>query len=1755
MHGITAETQVHNHVASRWRADERPSDTSHPAGNEGGQIDLIAMGAIAISGKGTMSGQGKSEPSAGARPDVPDVSGDALLLAVQQANRPITVFDEHRRIVYTNQALVDLLGYAREELIGTDPTRILPASDLSAEELARHRALPWGVERFHTEITLMTKDGRRIQARISSAPFGEPSASGARWSIDLTQDITDEWQIRELERDMLDVLASGLSYEETGQYLATRVAAITPGVSVSVCGIRDGRMYPWAAPSFLPEYGTHFDQMPIGEGVAGCGTAAVRGEPVMIEDIATHPFWEGHRHVVLPSGFRSNWTYPAKDRDGNVVATFAFYFREAPAAEQVEYLQRIAEAGTRLTTLAIEREENRRAVHRLVQFDPLTGLPNRTYMLRQLATRLGAGDGAEASVLVVNIDRFRDVNEALGHAAGDQVLLTVAGRLHDAIGDHDLLARTQGDQFVVLTGGDALVLAGRLLAALQDPMEIDGQQISLVASIGISVATGDREDTEALLASAEAAVQQVKAQGGGSYAVGGGAETNPVARDRLLMSSALKRAIANDQLALVYQPQVETGSGRLHGLEALVRWCDPNFGSVPPGKFVALAEETGQIEALSRWVLREACRQLASWRADGLGVPSVSVNLSPMNFRQADLPAYIAGLLEEYALPGECLVAEMTENTVVALTPDMLEVVEGIRRLGVGLSVDDLGTGYSSLTNLVSLPVTEVKIDRTFIAGMQDQPGLRALVAAVVGLGRSLGLAVVAEGVETDEQRDLLSSLRGPIIQGYLLSPPLPPDRAAEWIVRATATHRDRPWTTSALAARVTSPTGLLPAAERLAIIITDATGAVQYATPTYAALYAEIAGDAAGEGDLTPLALTACAIEPQLSEEFAQHLQDGLRWEREGNFTFADGSLRLLRVATWPMRAHDEEDSGLRVTLIVDLLAIDGYVQQLNRMNARHRMIVDTAPDAILIAENGIIVYANLLAGRLFADGYADELLGRPVDEVLPPSERAGLLARLEESRRIPRRPVLAELTIPASVSYQTDGDRVVLRTFVLTTQLNEDGWIAHIGFNDITAQHHFQRRLEREREYSDTVIDALPGIFYHYDANGHMRRWNRNHAVLTGHTPEDLLDSTADMHFSETEAKKVYAAMEDVFATGYATVEANFLLADGTEEPYLLTGIRFVEADGTVGLIGIGLSIKEQRRATEDARKSLSLLKGQMSASAEGLLLADHDNLELIANPRFFELWDMSPEIIAATGPGYIDDLSRFLIAHVVEVDHVVAVLRRVNAEPDFMADGEVSLLNGRTLHYHTAPLVDAAGTERERRYGRTWVFRDVTEERRAQREAEHLANYDAVTGLPNRHRIRQIIDEVSRDPEARFGVMVVDLDNFKDINDGYGHDVGDHALTYTGQRLAELLASATPDAVIARYGGDEFLVVVRNISDAEHMQAVLDAVVTGLPDPVELAGRNMRISASAGGAIFPQDADTVEGLLKAADIAMYHAKRAGRNRAQVFNAEFAEQRRRAVSLERDLRDAIANGQLEMHYQPKADTITGNITGFEALMRWHHPVEGLVPPDTFIALAEESTLINQLGSWALGEVCAQAKIWLDAGVAAPPVSINVSAHQILYRDLVAEVRDVLAATGLPAHLLQIELTETALARDPDLVSETLTRLAELGVTIAIDDFGTGYSSLSYLRAFPAHTLKIDKSFVDDLLTDEGDEKIVRATISLAHNLGYRVVAEGVETEEQRERLRELGCDEIQGWHLGHPVTVAEVAAFIRDHTARVAL
>lgn len=432
-------------------------------------------------------------------------------------------------------------------------------------------------------------------------------------------------------------------------------------------------------------------------------------------------------------------------------------------------------------------------------------------------------------------------------------------------------------------------------------------------------------------------------------------------------------------------------------------------------------------------------------------------------------------------------------------------------------------------------------------------------------------------------------------------------------------------------------------------------------------------------------------------------------------------------------------------------------------------------------------------------------------------------------------------------------------------------------------------------------------------------------------------------------------------------------------------------------------------------------------------------------------------------------------------------------------------------------------------------------------ANQQLRHLATHDALTGLPNRvlldDRLGQAIAHSERHNES-FAVLVLDLDRFKVINDSLGHRVGDEFLNVVAQRLTAIVPSTD---TVARVGGDEFVLVVNQSAGSQSAAQIAERAIASLSEPIKIGGVDLRASTSIGIAVYPKDGVAADSLIAHADAAMYCAKQRGRNTLQLFEPGMDMRTHERLSLENALHSALEKRQFELHYQPKVDAETGHINSAEALIRWRHPERGLIMPDDFIPLAEECGLINAIGEWVLREACRQCSSWRRDGLPPLRVAVNVAASQFRQGNLLHIVRSAIDDAGLDPRYLELELTESAVMTHPEESTAILEQLSRMGVLVSVDDFGTGYSSMSYLRRFPIDKLKIDRGFVKDLLTRADDACIVQAIISLAHSLRLKVVAEGVETPEQLDSLRLMGCDQYQGYHFSPPLPASEFGALIR--------
>lgn len=707
-----------------------------------------------------------------------------------QTNRAVIITDVGQNIRYVNSAFTTLFGYTNDEAAGRRVAELIAGCHTDRKAIAKLvKRLMHGGGRGEVEVLVYDKDGEEIWICARIDAFRDRKGR-VKHIFALVDDITETKQLRSLQQLIMSALADEVPISDIADRLCRRVEEIAPDVVCSLLHVdAAGLVHPLGGPSLPEDYSRALDGVAIGPNVGSCGTAAFYGEPVLAEDIDTDPRWQPYKTRPLEVGLRACWSTPIKAKDGRVIATFAFYFREPRAPSK--WHRRIVDACVDLGAFAIERKEARAEIARLAYHDILTGLPNRAQLRHLITTAIDAcPTGSHVALAFLDVDHFKDVNDTLGHAAGDELLIQLAQRLRKHIGPEDMLGRLGGDEFVILlpqrNAESAERVAADITEALAAPLRLGSKLMPMSASIGISLYPDHATDIDTLMQQADAAMYMAKQAGRSTHRMFN-AEMNGLAEQRLALIAALRRAIAEGALSLSYQPQIRSCDGAIHGVEALARWHDAALGDVSPAKFIPLAEECGLIEQIGLWSVREACRQMASWRRAGLNIPSVSVNLSPLNFRNVTLAARLKDILAEYDLPPDALMLEITEGAFMQDSVAALETMNAIRELGVGLSVDDFGTGYSSLSRLAHLPIRELKIDRSFMRDIERDAGALAIATAVVRVGQGLGMTVVAEGVETEGQRRTLAELGCDVVQGFLYAPALAPVAFERWLIEHCA--------------------------------------------------------------------------------------------------------------------------------------------------------------------------------------------------------------------------------------------------------------------------------------------------------------------------------------------------------------------------------------------------------------------------------------------------------------------------------------------------------------------------------------------------------------------------------------------------------------------------------------------------------------------------------------------------------------------------------------------------------------------------------------------------------------------------------------------------------------------------------------------------------------------------------------------------------------------------------------------------------
>jgi diguanylate cyclase (GGDEF)-like protein/PAS domain S-box-containing protein len=723
-------------------------------------------------------------------------------------------------------------------------------------------------------------------------------------------------------------------------------------------------------------------------------------------------------------------------------------------------------------------------------------------------------------------------------------------------------------------------------------------------------------------------------------------------------------------------------------------------------------------------------------------------------------------------------------------------------------------------------------------------------------------------------------------------------------------------------------------------------------------------------------------------------------------------------------------------------------------------------------------------------------------------------------------------------------DGSRVTLE--VNTSMIRQSG--VPIGVQgiarDITERKQADEANRKIQERYRDLFENANDLIYTHDMAGNFTSLNRAGEIITGYSREEALN----MNLAQVVAPEYIDSARTMTArklTGErpTAYELEIIAKDGKRVTLELSTRLIVSPDGLpIGVQGIGRDITERRQTETSLHSTLSLFTSTFESTADGIVVMGLDKSIVTCNRKFIEMWDVPEEIIEQKDGAR---LIEFVARQLVHPDLLLQNLIKVYKDPLATATQMLELKDGRIFERYSQPQM-----LEDKPVGRVACFRDITERSQAEEKLRHYALHDTLTDLPNRvqfmNDLRQATQRSRENPNTKFAVLFLDLDRFKIVNDSLGHVIGDKLLVGISQRLK---ACVRPGDVVARLGGDEFTILLNRSGDLNEVTKVAERLQIKISEPFKLDNYEVFTTASIGIICPGGEVDReAEDFLRDADAAMYRAKEAGKARFEIFDTEMHVRNTNLLQVETDLRHAVERGEFEVLYQPIVDLVTGRIKEFEALLRWRHPKLGLLGPNEFVDVAEETGLIIPIGQWILEESCRQTADWQWKFELPLSISVNLSAKQLMHPRLTSEVKAVLLSSGLAAEYLQLEVTESTVMEHSERSLNVLSDLDALGIALSTDDFGTGYSSLSYLQRFPFERLKIDRTFINILGTDDRSSAIVKTILMLGENLNIDVVAEGIETIEQLDALRQLGCTNGQGYLFSRPVDAATAEEFLRN-------
>lgn len=694
-----------------------------------------------------------------------------------------------------------------------------------------------------------------------------------------------------------------------------------------------------------------------------------------------------------------------------------------------------------------------------------------------------------------------------------------------------------------------------------------------------------------------------------------------------------------------------------------------------------------------------------------------------------------------------------------------------------------------------------------------------------------------------------------------------------------------------------------------------------------------------------------------------------------------------------------------------------------------------------------------------------------------------------------------------------------------------------------DITEKRAAEDALVKSEARFRDLFENANDLIYTHDLSGNITSLNRAGQRITGYS----LNEALQMNVSQVIAPEYLEATRNFAGRKLAakrprSFEAEIVAKDGQRISLDLSTRVIVSPDGLpIGVQGIGRDVTERRRTERKLLETLSLFSTTFESTADGIIVMSLDREIVTCNQKFIEMWSIPRQIISDKDGVALVEHIKSMIENSEEFSRK---LQETYQDPTETIAETLKLKDGRIFERYSQPqLLEGVPV------GRVASFRDITERDRAEERLRYYAMHDALTDLPNRaafmEELQRAVDRGQTNSYANFAVLFLDLDRFKVVNDSLGHAVGDKLLVAVAQKLK---ACVRPGDIVARLGGDEFTILLHRCGTPDDVANVAGRLQRVISEPVKIDNYEVYTTTSIGIVIASDVERTAQDFLRDADAAMYRAKDAGKARSEVFDREMHVRNMNLLRIETDLRHAVERREFEVLYQPIVHLNSGSVREFEALIRWRHPVHGLIPPNEFIHVAEETGLIVNIGHWILGESCRQTAEWNRRFGLDLSVCVNLSAKELMHPELSERLQTILSETGLHAEQLKIEVTEGTVMEHSERSQKVLAELDRLGISLSTDDFGTGYSSLSYLQKFPFDRLKIDRSFIQSMDSEDKTKAIVKTIMMLGENLGIEVVAEGIETNKQFETLRQIGCDHGQGYLFSRPVDAETAEAFLAD-------